>query len=232
MSFVIRRKGIQDSVYDIPFSETLALSRRFIAISPDGDVYFLRTGTSEVDLIGVGSRPVHAGDVIDNPNLPRLSRSIRQDSKGADRSCQGPHAPTSGGNRVCLRRGAVAFDAPRSTVRIPDTACSGFNRIRRPGYLAGKLNQEGSECPLLLGLSRLTEPVPRQHRQRHASRQRLHAQQSAPGRDGCRLFGFCQRSPGDCLPTSPPPPFRASPSNCKTPGTFSRAMRSTNPART
>ena len=35
-------------------------NRRFIAISPDGDVYFLRTRKAEVDVIGVGARKVRA----------------------------------------------------------------------------------------------------------------------------------------------------------------------------
>ena len=104
-AYVVRYspQGVQDSVYDIPFSDSVALSRRFIAISPDGDVYFLRTGKSEVDLIGVGSRSVHAGDVIDNPNLPRLP--IR-----TSRSPKGPIAAVRALTRQQVVETAFAFE--------------------------------------------------------------------------------------------------------------------------
>jgi len=150
-AYVVRYspQGVQDNVYDIPFSETLALSRRFIAISPDGEVYFLRTASSAVDLIGVGSRPVHAGDMIDNPNLPRLSDLAKIP--------KGPIAAVRALSRQQVVETAFAFEAVqwRLTPPVygsdPDTACSGFNRIRRPGYLAGKLNQEVRGVPYCWG---------------------------------------------------------------------------------
>jgi hypothetical protein len=151
-AYVVRYSpnGIQDSVYDIPFSETLALSRRFIAISPDGDVYFLRTASAEVDLIGVGSRKVSAGDVIDNPSLARLSDQAGKIPKG-------PIAAVRGLTRQQVVETAFAFESvqwrltPAVYGHDPDTACSGFNRIRRPGYLAGKLNQEVRGVPYCWG---------------------------------------------------------------------------------
>ena len=151
-AYVVRYSpnGIQDAVYDIPFSETLSLSRRFIAISPDGDVYFLRTASSEVDLIGVGSRTVHAGDVIDNPSLSRVSEQ-------AIRIPKGPIAAVRGLTRQQVVETAFAFESvqwhlsPAVYGRDPDTACSGFNRIRRPGYLAGKVNQEVRSVPYCWG---------------------------------------------------------------------------------
>jgi hypothetical protein len=151
-AYVVRYspEGVQDSVYDIPFSESVALSRRFIAISPDGDVYFLRTGKSEVDLIGVGSRSVRANDVIDNPNLPRPSD---QDLK----ALKGPIAAVRALTRQQVVETAFAFEGvqwrltPPVYGRDPDTSCSGFNRIRRPGYLSGKLNQEVRGVPYCWG---------------------------------------------------------------------------------
>jgi len=152
-AYVVRYSpnGIQDSVYDIPFSETLSLSRRFIAISPDGDVYFLRTASSEVDLVGVGSRTVHAGDVIDNPILSRIS------DQAAKPLAKAPIAAVRGLTRQQVVETAFAFESvqwrltPAVYGRDPDTACSGFNRIRRPGYLAGKLNQEVRSVPYCWG---------------------------------------------------------------------------------
>ena len=151
-AYVVRytANGIQDAVYDIPFSETLSLSRRFIAISPDGDVYFLRTASSEVDLIGVGSRTVRAGDVIDNPGLSRMSEQAGKIPKG-------PIAAVRGLTRQQVGETAFAFECvllrltPSVYGRDPDSACSGFNRIRRPGYLAGKLNQEVRSVPYCWG---------------------------------------------------------------------------------
>lgn len=151
-AYVVRYspKGVQESVYDIPFSETLALSRRFITISPDGDVYFLRTASTEVELIGVGSRPVRATDVIDNPNLPRFSDQAAAVSKA-------PIAAVRALTRQQVIANAFAFEGVQWRVtpavygRDPDTSCSGFNRIRRPGYLSGKLNQEVRGVPYCWG---------------------------------------------------------------------------------
>jgi hypothetical protein len=151
-AYVVRygSNGVQDAVYDIPFSETLSLSRRFIAISPDGDVYFLRTASSNVDLIGVGSRTVHAGDVIDNPGLSRASDQASKIPKG-------PIAAVRGLTRQQVVETAFAFESvqwrltPAVYGRDPDTACSGFNRIRRPGYLSGKMNQEVRSVPYCWG---------------------------------------------------------------------------------
>ena len=151
-AYVVRYspKGVQESVYDIPFSETLALSRRFITISPDGDVYFLRTASTEVELIGVGSRPVRAAEVIDNPNLPRLTDQSAGISKA-------PIAAVRALTRQQVIANALAFEGVQWRVtaavygRDPDTSCSGFNRIRRPGYLSGKLNQEVRGVPYCWG---------------------------------------------------------------------------------
>jgi len=151
-AYVVRYspKGVQESVYDIPFSETLALSRRFITISPDGDVYFLRTASSEVALIGVGSRTVHAGEVIDNPNLSRMPDQAAAVSKA-------PIAAVRALTRQKVIENAFAFEGvqwrltPAVYGRDPDTSCSGFNRIRRPGYLSGKLNQEVRGVPYCWG---------------------------------------------------------------------------------
>jgi streptogramin lyase len=151
-AYVVRYspKGVQECVYDIPFSETLALSRRFITISPDGDVYFLRTASTEVALIGVGSRTVHAADVIDNPSLSRMPDQAAALSKA-------PIAAVRALTRQKVIENAFAFEGVQWRVtpavygRDPDTSCSGFNRIRRPGYLSGKLNQEVRGVPYCWG---------------------------------------------------------------------------------
>jgi hypothetical protein len=152
-AFVVRfsPQGVQESVYDIPLQESVALSRRFIAISPDGDVYFLRSRKSEVDVVGVGSRTVRSTAVIDNPSLPRLA------DNEARIAGKGPLAAVRPLTRQQVVQTAFGFEglqwrlAPANYGPDPDTTCTGFNRIRRPGYLSGKLNQEVRGVPYCWG---------------------------------------------------------------------------------
>ena len=176
-AYVVRYSpnGIQDAVYDIPFSETLSLSRRFIAISPDGDVYFSRTASSEVDLIGVGSRSVHAGDVIDNPSLARIS------SDQAIKIPKGPIAAVRGLTRQQVVETAFAFESVQwhlssRGLRSRSGHCLFGFQSDSPAWISGGQAEPGSsQRSLLLGLSRFAESIPRQYRKRHAGRQRLHA---------------------------------------------------------
>ena len=152
-AFVVRfsPQGVQESVYDIPLQDSVALSRRFIAISPDGDVYFLRSRKSEVDVIGVGSRNVRSNAVIDNPSLPRVADA---EARIADK---GPLAAVRPLTRQQVVQTAFGFEGlqwrltPANYGPDPDTTCTGFNRIRRPGYLSGKLNQEVRGVPYCWG---------------------------------------------------------------------------------
>jgi hypothetical protein len=154
-AFVVRysAQGVQEAVYDIPLSESVALSRRFIAISPDGDVYFLRSRKDDVDLIGVGSRPVRAAAVIANPNQARLAEVRGKGDKGG----KGPIAAVRPLTRQQVVETAIAFEnvqwrlTPAVYGRDPDTACTGFDRVRRPWYLAGKVNQEVRGVPYCWG---------------------------------------------------------------------------------
>ena len=152
-AFVVRfsPQGVQESVYDIPLQESVALSRRFIAISPDGDVYFLRSRKSEVDVVGVGSRTVRSTAVIDNLSLPRLA------DNEARIAGKGPLAAVRPLTRQQVVQTAFGFEGLQWRLTLanygpdPDTTCTGFNRIRRPGYLSGKLNQEVRGVPYCWG---------------------------------------------------------------------------------
>jgi len=152
-AFVVRYspQGVQESIYDIPLQESVSLSRRFIAISPDGDVYFLRSRKTEVDVIGVGSRKVRSTAVIDNPNLPRFTEA---ETRITDK---GPVAAVRPLTRQQVVQTAFGFEglqwrlSPANYGSDPDTTCTGFNRIRRPGYLSGKLNQEVRGVPYCWG---------------------------------------------------------------------------------
>jgi hypothetical protein len=152
-AFVVRfsPQGVQESIYDIPLQDSTALSRRFIAISPDGDVYFLRSRMSEVDVIGVGSRQVRSNAVIDNPSLARVVDSEARIAR------KGPLAAVRPLTRQQVVQTAFGFEGlqwqltPANYGTDPDNRCTGFNRIRRPGYLSGKLNQEVRGVPYCWG---------------------------------------------------------------------------------
>lgn len=142
-------QGALDSVYDLPLSQSIALSRRFVTVSPDGDVYFLRTRDSGVDVIGVGARTVRANAIIDNPNAPRVPP--------ASKAKNGTIAAVRPLTRQLVIDTAFAFEAarwrmtPSSYGPDPDTQCTGFERIRRPGYLSGRVNQDVQGIPYCWG---------------------------------------------------------------------------------
>jgi hypothetical protein len=150
-AFVVRfsPQGVQESVYDIPLQDSVALSRRFIAISPDGDVFFLRTRKTDVDVIGVASRNVRAYAVIENPALPYFTE--------VETKNKGPIAAVRPVTRQVVVENAFAFEGlqwrltPANYGADPDTACTGFSRIRRPWYLQGKVNQEVRGVPYCWG---------------------------------------------------------------------------------
>jgi hypothetical protein len=152
-AFVVRfsPKGEQESVYDIPLQESVTLSRRFIAISPDGDVYFLRTRKTEVDVIGVGARKVRANAILDNPSLPHFTNAETR------LTANEPVTAVRALTRQQVIQTAFAFRdlqwrvAPANYGSDPDTACTGFNRIRRPGYLHNMINTEVRGVPYCWG---------------------------------------------------------------------------------
>src|SRR5262249_19042672 len=55
---------VLERIYELPLTNRIPLSRRFVTVSGDGDVYFLRTQSSEVDVIAVGFRPLKNAKVI------------------------------------------------------------------------------------------------------------------------------------------------------------------------
>lgn len=139
--------GTLEGVYDLPLSD-VPLSRRFVTVSGDGDVYFLRTRSKAVDVLGVGFRP-HAG-VID----VEASSAAATKKKGVP----GLAAAVRPLTRQRVIETAFAFEGvqwkvnPAAYGRDPDTACMGFaGRVRRPGYLHGKIGQEVRGVPYCWG---------------------------------------------------------------------------------
>ena len=150
-SFVARygSGGALEGVYELPLDSSVALSRRFVTVSPEGDVFFLRTRKGAADVLGVGFRPVKPGQPIgvSGPQMSLRDFAKIKGAKGAVRQL----------TRAQVVETAFAFANARWRVNAgaygsdPDRACTGFNRIRRPGYLSGKLNQDVVGIPYCWG---------------------------------------------------------------------------------
>src|SRR6185369_7816768 len=64
-AFVTRHSatGALEGIYELPLSN-VPLSRRFVAVTGSGDVYFLRTAREHVDVLGLGFSPMQNTKVI------------------------------------------------------------------------------------------------------------------------------------------------------------------------
>lgn len=151
ITFVARfaPSGKLEGVYELPLANT-PLTRRFVTISGDGDVYFLRTKPNDVEVVGVGFRPLRDTTIdIRPPAAPSALSAFFESFKGI--------AAVRPSNRQQVIETAFAFEGlqwkltPANYGGDPDTACTGFNRIRRPWYLQGKLNQEVRGVPYCWG---------------------------------------------------------------------------------
>lgn len=140
--------GKFEGVYDLPLANT-PLTRRFVTISGDGDVYFLRTKPDKVEVVGVGFRALR--------DLASATSSSPSNAPSAAASKFDGVAAVRPSNRQQAIETAFAFEGiqwkltPENYGADPDTACSGFSRIRRPWYLQGKVNQEVRGVPYCWG---------------------------------------------------------------------------------
>ena len=141
--------GALEGIYELPLLN-VPLSRRFVTVSGDGEVYFLRTQRGGVEVLGVGFRALPNGKTIDvrTAAAPPASRPTLTGVVTASR-------PLS---RQSVIETAFAFEGIQWRVnagaygRDPDQTCSGFaGRIRRPTYIHGKLNQEVRGIPYCWG---------------------------------------------------------------------------------
>jgi len=152
-TFVARysASGVLEGIFELPLDNSLPVTRRFVTISGDGDVYFLRTTKSGVDVVGVGFRSIGKSKVVDVRPARKNIFSFFFGKGG------GPVAAVRPLDRQQVIETAFAFEGvqwrltPSAYGRDPDSACTGFNRIRRPGYLHGKLNQEVRGVPYCWG---------------------------------------------------------------------------------
>jgi hypothetical protein len=159
-TFVARyaANGKLEGVYELPL-QNLPLTRRFVTVSGNGDVYFLRTRAEAVDVVGVGFRQLRGSSIVDL----RLPGATTKKPSLASKSGPNSHgkfdaiAAVRPSNRQQTIETAFAFEGlqwkltPANYGSDPDSACTGFNRIRRPWYLQGKLNQEVRGVPYCWG---------------------------------------------------------------------------------
>ncbi|WP_461355399.1 hypothetical protein [Bradyrhizobium sp. USDA 4454] len=154
-TFVARfaANGRLEGIYELPLENT-PVTRRFVTVSGDGDVYFLRTKPEGIEVVGVGFRPLERVSVIDvRPSRTAATPAARArpDTKFNATAAVRPS------NRQQAIETAFAFEGiqwrltPANYGSDPDSQCSGFSRIRRPWYLQGKVNQEVRGVPYCWG---------------------------------------------------------------------------------
>jgi hypothetical protein len=148
--------GKLEGVYELPL-QNLPLTRRFVTVSGDGDVYFLRTRAEAVDIVGVGFRQLRNSSIVDL-RLPGTTNPSVAGKSGANTHGRfDAVAAVRPSNRQQTIETAFAFEGlqwkltPANYGSDPDTTCTGFNRIRRPWYLQGKLNQVVRGVPYCWG---------------------------------------------------------------------------------
>ena len=141
--------GDLEGVYELPLEDT-PITRRFVTISGDGDVYFLRTQRTGVEVVGVGFRPLRNAKVVDvRPRIQNASISPLNKFTAI--------AAVRPSNRQQVIETAFAFEGiqwqvtPQNYGPDPDTTCSGFSRVRRPWYLQGKVGQHVRGVPYCWG---------------------------------------------------------------------------------
>jgi hypothetical protein len=152
VSFVARysESGLLEGIYELPLGADVPLTRRFVTVSGDGDVYFLRTQRTGVEVIGVGFRALGRSKVIAVRPPPRSPAQRFADHNG-------PVTAARPLDRQKVIENAFAFEGiqwkltPAAYGQDPDTSCTGFHRIRRPGYLQGRVGQEVRGIPYCWG---------------------------------------------------------------------------------
>ncbi len=142
--------GALEGVYELPLGSVATVSRRFVAVSPDGDVYFLRTRKGATDVLGVGFQPARRG-VIEAAAAPPPSISPTVPEITGASVAVGPLS------RARVLQTAFAFEGITWRVNAgaygsdPDTPCSGYDRVRRPWFIQGKLDQQVRGVPYCWG---------------------------------------------------------------------------------
>jgi len=153
-AFVVRYSpaGAIEGVYELPLSRSMALSRRFVTISPDGNVYFLRSQRNSADIIGLGFRPTPNAKFVSTGGERRNNERPALTNRNGMNMAVGPLT------RQRIIQTAYDFEgvrwhlSPSNYGPERDQLCTGFEgRIRRPLYLIGRLGQDVRSVPYCWG---------------------------------------------------------------------------------
>ena len=156
-SYVVRyaANGSLAAVYDLPITGDQFPSRRFVTVSPEGKVLYLRSDATGVSILDLkGRKPPKNGILAAPPNPVQIARPAGAD----DALDQGIVTAIRPGTRVGAIQTGLAFEGlkwkvtPQNYGPDPDRACVGFDgRTRRPAYLQGKVGQEVRGVPYCWG---------------------------------------------------------------------------------
>lgn len=141
-------------IYDLPISADQYPSRRFVTVTPEGKVLYLKSDASGVAILDLAARKPPRNGVVDPPRVRKVD--VASVGPGDD------DFPIVTAIRPGTRLGAIqtglAFEGLKWTVTArnygpdPDRNCAGFDgRTRRPGYLAHKVGQEVRGVPYCWG---------------------------------------------------------------------------------
>lgn len=144
-------KGKLDKVFDLPISADQASTRRSVTISEKGNVFFLKADAAAVNIVDLAGRA--PGGTVLKPAPVKVASAGPEDDPDDD----GLIAAVRPSTRAAVIQTGLAFEAFRWNVTPanygadPDTACSGFSRIRRPWYIQGKVGQQVRGVPYCWG---------------------------------------------------------------------------------
>ena len=140
-------------VYDLPITADQIGSRRFVTISPEGRVLFLRSDETGVSIMDLASRTPKK-QILEPPPIKVASQeSVPFVDPGA-----GYVTAVRPNSRMGVIQTGLAFEGLKWQVSAanygadPDKPCAGFpGRVRRPWYLSGKKGQEVRGVPYCWG---------------------------------------------------------------------------------
>jgi hypothetical protein len=143
--------GVLDGIFTLPLGETIALSRRFVTVSAKGAVFFLRTKATGIEVVSIEARDPAAKGLVEAAAETAPPPEAEPKRKAGTATAVRPVT------RQQVVETALAFASIRWTVNQaaygpdPDTACSGFRRIRRPPYIEGQMNKVVQGIPYCWG---------------------------------------------------------------------------------
>ncbi|MBB6487064.1 hypothetical protein [Rhizobium lusitanum] len=140
-------EGRIENVYDLAIDSDSVFSRRFVAIAPRGEVLFLNSQQTGVQVLKLAGRKPEK----------KLSVRIPLEPTREKRVIAGPQVAVLPKTRNDIIERAIGFEAvdwvvtPQSYGSASGPKCPNMNRIRRPLYLFGKLGETVTGMPYCWG---------------------------------------------------------------------------------